>query len=300
MQIDLGDIVWAEAPIFQHELRAMSMSENRNKRNYLPFKWSADSWCCNGEAGTASGCIAHGCTHDCWAAAPSLCPTTYPVVFQTVIQIFLQGAPEDRIISVSSLLEAAGDTKVWGMTALHTSEVVLHRVCLCPPAFCVLFAHLLLASWSQWVGEVPLLTEAWLFFRYWYVYSCFMLTLHGLLPVPQDSLSPVFKFHHHTTTHFVTNRSLYPREISSVFISTWGEGAKEQSTVVPVIGQEAPGLNWNTDGCVWPSESTAVLHGRLNTGTGTQRCFGVSPLGIHTSVPNTPLSQTAPFLSVPQ
>lgn len=91
----------------------------------------------------------------------------------------------------------------------HTSEVVLHRVCLCPPAFCVLFAHLLLASWSQWVGEVPLLTKAWLFFRYWYVYSCFMLTLP---PVPQDSLSPVFKFHPHTTTHFVTNHSLYPRE----------------------------------------------------------------------------------------
>ena len=101
----------------------MSMSENRNKRNYLPFRWSADSWCCNGEAGTASGCTAHQVVQQCcWAAAPSLCPTTYPVVFQTVIQIFLQGAPEDRIISVSSLLEAAGDTKVWGMTALHTLQ----------------------------------------------------------------------------------------------------------------------------------------------------------------------------------
>lgn len=127
-------------------------------------------------------------------------PTTYPVVFQSLTQIFSQGAPEDQIICQ---LTAGG---CWGYQGVRNDSSSRFRSSCAPQGLpllsCILhpICPFVACIWEPVGGRSAPTDKSMVVFQILMCLQLFMFTLHGLLPVPQDSLSPVFKFHHHTIT----------------------------------------------------------------------------------------------------
>ena len=72
------------------------------------------------------------------------------------------------------------------------------------------------------------------------------------------------------------------KEVSSVYVNTWREGAKRTEPGsfqwCPVTGQEAMGTNWKTEGSIWTSGNTFLLWGWQSTDTScAERLWSLSP-----------------------